>query len=140
MTLYERIKQDLLNARTMRDIANVTLYSTLLGDIERNPKKDYSDAAVTSVIRKFIAGSEEIVKLRTGSEAAAIATREISVLSVYLPKQMETSQIAALMKTFKDINPGCKINDVMNYFATTSANLGLAVDKSVVARLFKQVE
>jgi len=139
MPLYDQIKEALKVARVTRSQQPLTLYSTLIGEIERDPKKNFSDDAVVRVIKKFIEGLNEIVKVKAGTDAALYAQQEINLLSQYLPKMAPVEEMTRIVKLLKDSNPDCKISDVMTYFDEFKKSTGLDVDKSVVSRLFRQV-
>lgn len=139
MPLYDQIKEALKVARVTRSQQPLTLYSTLIGEIERDPKKNFSNDSVVRVIKKFIEGLNEIVKVKAGTDSALYAQQEINLLSQYLPKMAPVEEMTRIVKLMKESNPECKISDVMSYFDEYKKSTGLDVDKSVVSRLFRQV-
>lgn len=139
MAIYDQIKEALRLARITRSQRTLTFYSTLVGEIERNPKKDLSNDAVIKVIKKFIEGAQEVIRLKPDTDAALIAAQEVDLLTCYLPKMVEESVLVDAIKLIKTNKPDAKIQDVMKYFSEFEKSTGLAIDKSVASRLFKQI-
>lgn len=116
--MYQKIKQDSLQARKSGDKAAASLLVTLMSEIQAQGKtederQNPSDEVSTSVIKKFIKNAQV-----TGTDAAQA---EIAVLETYLPQQLTEDEIKTIIKGLKG-NPGedlimePTLGNIMNYF------------------------
>ncbi|NPB08930.1 MAG: GatB/YqeY domain-containing protein [Thermodesulfobacteria bacterium] len=94
MGLFERIKKDMLRA-LKEDREKASLLKTILGEIQRDPDKDYSDRKVVKVIQKYLKGLEENLKL--GAISREDYEKERSLLSAYLPQMVSEEEIRAFL-------------------------------------------
>ena len=98
MSLIEDLKQDITNARYAKDGATIAILSTLLGDASAIGKKklrDSTDEEVVSVVKKFIEGINENLKLSPTSEQVSKWNFEKDLLSKYMPQQMTKEELQA---------------------------------------------
>ncbi|GEM_PF-338954 len=94
MGLFERIKKDMLRA-LKEDREKASLLKTILGEIQRDPDKDYSDRKVVKVIQKYLKGLEENLKL--GAISREDYEKERALLSAYLPQMVSEEEIRAFL-------------------------------------------
>ena len=133
--IYQQIKTDLHNARLSANTFLVTLLSTLIGEVDRNPQKDQSDEFVVRTIRKFVESANEVIKYKGGTYMAGIAQSEIDALKIYLPVLETTEATAAWVAEYKANNPTAKIGDMQ----AAASKTGRKFDRSILSRLFNQV-
>jgi uncharacterized protein YqeY len=93
MTLYEQLKQDCIKCLKSKNPQELTILKTLIGEIERNPSKDYSDSSVIRAVKKYLKNLEEMKKY--GKEV----DKEIQIVSKYLPKQISENEVIDFLKT-----------------------------------------
>jgi hypothetical protein len=90
MTLQEKIKTDLKESMKAKTEARTSALRVLIGEFQRQPKKELADAEVIAVIRKLIKSeSETLEKKGEGS------SEYMRILESYLPKQASEAEIRA---------------------------------------------
>ncbi len=94
MGLFEKIKKDMLKA-LKEDKEKASILKTILGEVQRDPEKDYSDRKVVKVIQKYLKDLEENLKLKAISKEAYEKEKEI--LSPYLPRLVSEEEIKAFL-------------------------------------------
>jgi uncharacterized protein YqeY len=80
-----QIKNDCLLARKSKDTVRATLLSTVIADIEsiaKNGKREATEDDVTTVLKKFMKGLEEVLKVAPDN---GLALAELPILKSYLP-------------------------------------------------------
>lgn len=127
--IYQNIKDDMLKA--VKEKFNTNKLQTLrllIGEIERDPNKDYSDEKAISIIRKMIVNDKETIELRykngTLSKAESVKSTAFQyTLSQYLPKQVSKEDLIIWISqniNFNDYkNPLQAIKPVKEHFGTT---------------------
>lgn len=83
--MLEQLKADCLLARKARDTNKAVLLSTVISDIEsvgKTQKREVNDEDVVSVLKKFLKGVTETLKVAPDH---ALAKEELSILNSYLP-------------------------------------------------------
>ena len=113
MKLFEQIKADQLAARKARESLKATLLTTLIGELTAIGKNDgnreVTDADVVKLIKKFLDGVNETIKLMPdASNVDGSADRyvnllhEQSILTAYMPQQMDEAALTAAVKEIVD--------------------------------------
>ena len=97
MNLQEKIECDMREAMKNRD-KKVNILKYIMSEFSRRPNLNVSlsDKEVISIIRKYIKSVEEIIAL-TGKKTEE-QEFEIGVLSSYIPKMTEESEIREWIK------------------------------------------
>lgn len=88
MTLQEKIRQDLKKSMKAKDETRTSALRVLLGEFQRQPKKDLNDTEVLAIIRKLIKSENETLA-KSGQRESAYMT----VLEGYMPKQADEAEI-----------------------------------------------
>lgn len=95
--LIDTIKSDLLLARKLNNPVEKNLLTTLVGDAERVGKDKGNrlptDDEVQAVVKKFMKGVEENIKLKD----MPIFQEEKSILARYLPKMLSQESLANII-------------------------------------------
>ncbi len=94
MNWYDTIKSDMIEAYKNGYRHTASTLKVLLGDIQRDPNKDFSDEKVMSVIKRNIKLAKE--SLRFGNEDAR---REIELLEKYLPQPVSRDELKEFLDT-----------------------------------------
>ena len=130
--IKEKINQDYLEAFKSRNTVAKNLLSVVKGEIqtvEKNTGTDsLSDEAVLKILNKTAKNLKETISL-SGDEKSKI---ELSIIELYLPKQMSYEEIEAKILEIVSAG-GNNISSIMKEFASLSA------DKQMVSEVAKKV-
>lgn len=130
--IKEKINQDYLEAFKSRNTVAKNLLSVVKGEIqtvEKNTGTDsLSDEAVLKILNKTAKNLKETISL-SGDEKSKI---ELSIIELYLPKQMSYEEIEAKILEIVSAG-GNNIGSIMKEFASLSA------DKQMVSEVAKKV-
>ena len=135
--LIDEIKKD--NVQAMKDhdsvaraIFGVVMNKVLLNSIElKKDGKEQADSDVVQIIQKTIKELKEerenYIKVKNETEAENI-TKQIDIISKYLPKMMAEDEIKSVINSLEDKS----IPSVMKHF---KANYAGKVDMSLVSKI-----
>lgn len=120
MLLVEMLKEDQLKARKAK-LPSATLYTTLLGEVERVGKDDgnrlTTDEELIKIVKKFINNNNISINLMTeGNPAIELILAENFILQEYIPKQLDESQLRERVKSFMETNEHYNMGSIMTYF------------------------
>jgi uncharacterized protein YqeY len=132
MTLKEKINADFMTAFKSKNMVAKSILSVVKGEIQNVEKNvgtdNLSDVEVTKILTKTVKSLKETIAL-TNDEKSKL---ELSVVEVYLPKQMSKEEVTA--KVTELVNSGItQIGAIMKEFAT------LPADKKMVSESIKEV-
>lgn len=132
MTLKEKINTDFMTAFKSKNMVAKSILSVVKGEIqtvEKNIGSDnLSDAEVTKILTKTVKSLKETITLSNDEKSKV----ELSVIEVYLPKQMSKEEVTS--KVTELVNSGItQIGAIMKEFAT------LPADKKMVSESIKEV-
>jgi uncharacterized protein YqeY len=132
MTLKEKINADFMTAFKSKNMVAKSILSVVKGEIqtvEKNVGTDnLSDAEVTKILTKTVKSLKETIALSNDEKSKV----ELSVVEVYLPKQMSKEEVTA--KVTELVNSGItQIGAIMKEFST------LPADKKMVSESIKEV-
>ena len=132
MTLKEQINTDFMAAFKGKNAIAKGILSVVKGEIqtiEKNVGSDnLSDAEVTKILTKTVKSLKETITLSNDEKSKV----ELSVLEVYLPKQMSKEEVTA--KVTELVNSGItQIGAIMKEFST------LPADKKMVSESIKEL-
>lgn len=103
--LIDTIKSDLLLARKMGITTEKNLLTTLVGDAERIGKDKGNrlptDDEVLAVVKKFLKGVEENIKLKD----LPIFHEEANILKRYMPKMLSDESLKQIILDFSKVEP-----------------------------------
>jgi hypothetical protein len=118
MSLQEQIRHDLKDSMKAKNTAKTSAIRIILGEFQRQPKKELSDPEVIAVIRKLIKSETELL---AAGNAKPEDSDYIAILEAYLPQQATEAEITAWisahidMSTFKNAMQAMK--PIMEHFA-----------------------
>lgn len=127
MTLLNEIKKNQLSARKAKASTDVSLLTTLIGDVEavgKNAGREVTDTDVVAVVKKFIKGAEETIAVATkhnDDQRLGTAVYELAILRGYLPQQLAEDQLTAIVGHYLADAPGAKLGDVLKRLKTEYA-------------------
>jgi uncharacterized protein len=143
MSPLAQIKADAVKARKAKS-PEAKVLVTLLGEIETKsktlaPGKNMTDADVVAVVRKFLKGVDETLKLLDANkapDAVAYAKAERAALEVYLPKQMTEAEVEDFVRA--KASEGANMGQIMGALKAGKAGqydgkMASQVAKSVLA-------
>ncbi len=118
MSLQEQLRSDLKASMKAKTTATTGAIRIILGEFQRQPKKELSDPEVIAIIRKLIKSETELL---AASNAKPEDSEYISILDSYLPRQATETEIKDWiaanidMSTFKNEMQAMK--PIMAHFA-----------------------
>lgn len=118
MSLQEQLRTDLKSSMKAKTAAKTSAIRIILGEFQRQPKKELSDPEVIAIIRKLVKSETELL---AASDSKAEDSEYISVLESYLPQQATEAEIKEWIaanidfSTFKNQMQAMK--PIMNQFA-----------------------
>jgi uncharacterized protein YqeY len=95
MTLKDRLKADLLQARKTKNEAARNVLSVVLGDIqtEESTHASLSDEQIEAKLRKLAENNQQVIDANPAAANSDLLRAEIAVLNTYLPKYMTAGEI-----------------------------------------------
>lgn len=119
MTLQERIKNDLKTSIKAKDTARTSALRVLIGEFQRQLKKELTDSEVLSIIKKLLKSETELLE-----KSRAAASEYMTVLESYLPRQASEAEISAWITENIDFsqykNKMQAMRPIMAHFAGTA--------------------
>jgi len=88
MSLQEKIRSDLKKSMLAKDESRTSALRVVLGEFQRQARKELTDQEVQSVIRKLVKSENEMLA-RSGTKTSEY----MEVLESYLPKQPTEEEI-----------------------------------------------
>ena len=132
MTLKEQINADFMTAFKSKNMIAKSILSVVKGEIqtvEKNVGSDnLSDVEVTKILTKTVKSLKETISMANDEKSKV----ELSVIEVYLPKQMSKEEVT--QKVTELVNSGItQIGAIMKEFAS------LPADKKMVSESIKEL-
>ncbi len=90
MSLQEQIRTDLKASMKAKNTAKTGAIRIIIGEFQRQPKKELSDPEVIAIIRKLIKSEAELL---AASNSKPEDSEYISILDTYLPQQATEAEI-----------------------------------------------
>jgi uncharacterized protein YqeY len=131
MTLQEKIKGDLKESMKARTEARTSALRVLIGEFQRQLKKELTDAEAVAVIRKLIKSEAE-----TLGKKGQGPSEYMQVLESYLPKQASDAEIRAWIEKNIDFS---KFQSKMMAMKPIMANFAGMVDGNTVKKILESL-
>lgn len=142
--IKEKIEKDCLDAYKARDefkTSVLRMVKTAIKNAEINNRHDATDEEVVTLLKKEIKQRKDTALLYNSSgksEAALGEEREISLLSTYLPQQLDESKSRELViATIKELGAG-NPSDAGNVIGKIMKEYGSSVDGSEIAKIVRE--
>ena len=127
MTLQETIQEDFQKVVKSKLTSIVSHYKVLIGELQRQPKKDLSDKEVISIIKKLAKYERE----NPNPDPIYLAT-----LEGYLPKQVEPEYIIKWIKENIDFD---QYKNKIQAMKPIMQHFGASVEGSVVRKILEDI-
>lgn len=133
MTLFEKVKADLLQARKDRDQLKAALLRTFVGDLETMGKnkgnRTPTDEEVIALARKYANNIKEVLSLF----ATETAAKELEIISSYIPVQYTEDELKTIIAAMY-LQFGANVGAIMKDLKRLHAGY---YDGAMAARLIK---
>lgn len=145
MTLSEKIRNDMISAVKAKDAVKVEILKMVLASLknaEIEAEKELDEKAQEQVVRK------EVKKLKDAFEQYIQASREdlaqkekaqLEILEVYLPKQMEESEVRAFVQQKAKELGAESMRDIGRVMGVVMKELSGKADGGMVNNIVKDV-
>ncbi|MEN8142470.1 MAG: GatB/YqeY domain-containing protein [Thermodesulfobacteriota bacterium] len=131
MGLQEKIGSDLKESMKAKDEARTSALRVVLGEFQRQAKKELSDQEVQGIIRKLVKSENELLA-KSGGESSEY----LKVLDGYLPKQPTEAEIREWIA--ENINMD-DFKNKMQAMKQIMGNFGGAADGNVVKKILESL-
>lgn len=144
MPILQQIRADKLAARKSGDSLRSSLLTTLDAEASKVGKdkenRESTDEEVVQVIRKFLKGLEETSEaLRKAGRPTEQQDSEKTILTGYLPKQLSTEELSAVIDEFVAQLPEKKPDQLGKIMASLKAEYPGLYDGKLASELIKKV-
>lgn len=131
MDLQEQIYQDLKAAMKAKNEVRISALRVILGEFQRQPKKQLNDEEVKAVIRKLVKAEKEML-----SNADSQESEYLLILERYLPDQPSEEEIRNWIQANIDFSV---YQNKMQAMKPIMAHYGGTVDGNLVRRILDSV-
>lgn len=129
MTLINKLKEDIRTATKNRDGLKSDILKLILGECQT--RNDESDKFILSYMKKVIANNEETIKYKGGDAKLA---QENSILNVYLPPKLSSSELENLIVTMLNSGKITKDKKSISTVSKRCKELGFEADSSDIMK------
>lgn len=139
MTILERIALDIQNARFAKNKLEVVLLTTILGELQRSPKKITTDDAVIKALTTYIKGLNERVRFYVEESSRKRIYDEIDLIKErYLPRELEYEKLVDLVSS--KIDEFSEVKELMQFLSKYQEETGLNVDRAAARTIFTDLK
>ena len=131
MKLQEKIQQDLRASMKAKTEAKTSALRVLIGEFQRQPKKELTDTDVLSIIRKLIKSESEMLAT-TGKNTSEY----LEVLDGYMPKQPSEDEIR---RWIQDNITLSEFKNKMQAMRPIMTHFSGAVDGTIVKKILEEL-
>lgn len=119
MSLQDKIRSDLKESMKAKEEARTSALRVLLGEFQRQPKKELEDKEIIAIVRKLVKSENEAL-----AAEKAESSEYLHVLEGYLPTQASEESIREWIIANVDFgqikNKMQAMKPIMNHFAGTA--------------------
>jgi uncharacterized protein YqeY len=143
MTLKERITQDMKDAMRSADkdrLGNIRMLQAAIKQREVDERITLDDAQVLSVVEKMIKQRKEAIAQFEAGGRADLATKEqseIALLQAYMPEQLSSAEVEALVAAAIAETAASAIKDMGKVMALVKTRAAGRTDMAAVSALIK---
>jgi uncharacterized protein YqeY len=131
MTLREQIQNDLKASMKAKTATKTSALRVLIGEFQRQPKKDISDKEVLGIIRKLIKSETE-----TLAKSGETSSEYLEVLEAYMPKQPSDAEIREWIAANVDFS---QFKNKMQAMKPIMAHFGSMTDGNMVKKILAEM-
>tara|TARA_B100000700_G_scaffold63752_1_gene70400 strand:+ start:77 stop:538 length:462 start_codon:yes stop_codon:yes gene_type:complete len=150
MSLREKIQSDYKNALKSKDKNKISTYRLILAgikDLDINnrsapQKKETDDGDITKLLKKMIkqrSESIEVYKKNNRNDLLEIEQSEVSVLNLYLPKQLSEEEIKKICLDIISSTSASSIKDMGKVMGELKKNYADTIDFSKAGSILKEL-
>ncbi len=132
MTSQERIKKDLIDAIKAKDVDKREALRVVLGEFDRQEKKELTDEEVSGVLRKLVKSERETLELKGMPDSPFIRTIE-----AYLPNMVSDEEIATFIREHIDFSA---FKNSMQAMGPIMKHFGETADGHAVKRILQSID
>ena len=141
MKLLQTLKDAQIQARVARNLVSANLYTTILGEVERNASKDTSDGSIVKVLIKMKESVLSVIQnTPTTDNRHQIALQELTLIEQHLPKELDNARLENIVTGFKVANPSAKMGELMKELQRIETEQGVLIDKKYASQVFNRKE
>ena len=131
MSLQEKIGTDLKDSMKAKDEARTSALRVVLGEFQRQVKKELSDQEVQGIIRKLVKSENELL-----AKSGDGSSEYLTVLEGYLPKQPTEAEIRKWIDNNIDM---ADFKNRMQAMKPIMGNFGGAADGNMVKKILESL-
>ena len=150
MSLKQTIENDYKNALKSKDKNKISTYRLILAgikDLDINnrsapQKKETDDGDITKLLKKMIkqrSESIEVYKKNNRNDLLEIEQSEVSVLNLYLPKQLSEEEIKKICLDIISSTSASSIKDMGKVMGELKKNYADTIDFSKAGSILKEL-
>ena len=150
MSLREKVETDYKNALKSKDKNKISTYRLILAgikDLDINnrsapQKKETDDGDITKLLKKMIkqrSESIEVYKKNNRNDLLEIEQSEVSVLNLYLPKQLSEEEIKKICLDIISSTSASSIKDMGKVMGELKKNYADTIDFSKAGSILKEL-
>jgi uncharacterized protein YqeY len=129
MSLQSSIRDDLKKAMKAKDEARVSALRVMLGEFQRQGKKELDDGEIVAIIRKLIKAERETLD-RTGQATSPY----LEIIESYQPRQAGEEEIRTWIAANIDFS---QLKNKMQAMRPIMAHFGSAADGDTVKKVLE---
>jgi hypothetical protein len=144
MSIKTQIENDFLTAYKAKNVETVSvlrMIKSAIKNAEINSKSEFSDDEIIKVLRREVKQREQSVLEFTKGGRAEMAdkeTKEIDVISQYIPKGLGTDELKMIIQETISSNGATEMKDMGRTMAEVIKKVGSSADGSVISSLVKE--
>jgi len=135
--LLQQIKADQVRARKLKDKASTSILTTLYSEAANvglnDGKRESTDAEVIAVVKKFVKGIDDTLKIRASEELSF----ERKIILTYLPKQMTLGELGIAVRQIMADAGLSSMKDMGKVMAALKAEYGGEYDGKMASNVVK---
>jgi len=145
MTLKEQLKSDLKDAMRAKEINrrdSIRSINTMIKQIEVDERIELTDDAIIKLIQKGIKQREEAIVQYTEAKRDDLIQKEqeqIDVFSLYLPKQLDDSELEAIIQAIIDEVGATSMKDMGKIMNPAKVKIGGSADGKRINEMVKKL-
>ncbi|MEA3552815.1 MAG: GatB/YqeY domain-containing protein [Campylobacterota bacterium] len=145
MTLKEQLKSDLKDAMRAKDIIkrdSIRSINTMIKQIEVDERIELTDDAIIKLIQKGIKQREEAIVQYTEAKRDDLIQKEqeqINIFSLYLPKQLDNSELEAIIADIIDEVGATSMKDMGKIMNPAKTKIGGSADGKRINEMVKKL-
>jgi uncharacterized protein YqeY len=131
MRLQEKIQHDLRTSMKEKTEAKTSALRVIVGEFQRQAKKELSDAEVVAIIKKLAKAETELL-----AQSRQAGSEYLTILEGYLPRQPTSEEIREWIAVNIDLG---QFANKMQAMRPIMAHFGGTVDGNIVKKILEEM-